>query len=154
MAVIAADLLHGVWPDQHTSVNQGSVGGGEVEQAGLGGAERQGRVVGQLAVDAEVAGGAGDDTLLGGGGDDVLHGEAGADLFVFDPGMGRDLVTDFQPGVDRLLLRGLGVSGFALLLDATADGGEGAVIDFGGGQRLLLQGVTEARLGAVDVLFG
>jgi Ca2+-binding RTX toxin-like protein len=98
--------------------------------------------------------GAGDDTLLGGGGDDVLHGEAGSDLFVFDPGMGFDRVADFQPGADRLVLRGFGVSSTAGLLAAAADGAEGVVIDFGGGQRLLLQGVAEARLGAADVLFG
>jgi len=98
--------------------------------------------------------GEGDDTLLGGGGDDVLHGEAGADLFVFDPGMGFDIIVDFKPGTDRLLLRGLGVSSFAQLAAATADGSEGAVIDLGNGQRLLLQGIAEARLGAADVLFG
>jgi serralysin len=98
--------------------------------------------------------GAGDDTLLGGGGNDVLQGEAGADLFVFDPGMGFDRILDFEPGVDRLLLRGLGVADFAHLLAATADGSEGAAIDFGGGQRLLLQGVAEARLAASDILFG
>ncbi len=98
--------------------------------------------------------GAGDDTLLGGGGDDVLHGEAGADVFVFEPGMGSDRIADFQPGADRLLLRGLGVASFARFLDATADGAGGAVVELGGGQRLLLQGVPEARLGAADVLFG
>jgi Ca2+-binding RTX toxin-like protein len=98
--------------------------------------------------------GAGDDTLLGGGGDDTLHGGAGADLFVFDPGMGFDRIADFQPGTDRLLLRGLGAASFAQLTAAAADGSEGAVIDFSNGQRLLLQGVSEARLGAADVLFG
>jgi Ca2+-binding RTX toxin-like protein len=107
--------------------------------------------------------GAGDDTLLGGGGNDVLHGEAGADvlhggagadIFVFDAGMGHERIVDFQPGADRLLLRGLGVASFTRLLDATTDGGEGAVIELGNGQRLLLQGVSEARLGAADVLLG
>ncbi|GAA0589963.1 hypothetical protein GCM10009416_30630 [Craurococcus roseus] len=98
--------------------------------------------------------GAGGDTLLGGGGDDLLHGGAGADLFVFDPGMGSDRIADFEPGADRLLLRGLGVSGFAQFLAAAADGAGGASIDFGGGQRLLLEGVSEARLGAADLLFG
>ena len=68
--------------------------------------------------------------------------------------MGSDRVVDFQPGVDRLLLRGLGVASFAQLMAAAADGSEGAVIEFGDGQRLLLQGVSEARLGASDVLFG
>ena len=52
------------------------------------------------------------------------------------------------------LLRGLGVASFAQFLALAADGGEGAVVDFGNGQRLLLQGVPEAKLGAADVLFG
>lgn len=98
--------------------------------------------------------GGGDDTLLGGGGDDVLRGEAGADLFVFDPGMGQDRIADFQPGTDRLLLRGFGVADFSRFAALTVDGGEGALIELGGGQRLLLQGVLEARLSAADVLFG
>jgi Ca2+-binding RTX toxin-like protein len=99
-------------------------------------------------------GGDGADELRGGGGDDVLYGDAGADLFVFGPGMGFDRVMDFQPGTDRLLLRGPGVASFAQLLAATTDGSEGAVIELGNGQRLLLQGVSEAKLGAADVLFG
>ena len=98
--------------------------------------------------------GAGDDTLLGGGGDDVLLGEAGADVFVFDAGMGFDRVLDFQPGADRLWLRGLGVASFSQPLAAAADGGEGVVVEFGDGQRLLLQGVAATELGAADVLFG
>ena len=60
-------------------------------------------------------GGAGDDRLIGnsagnrlsgGVGDDVLTGGAGADVFLFGAGFGRDRVTDFEPGVDRLALVG------------------------------------------------
>ncbi len=61
---------------------------------------------------------------------------------------------DFQPGTDRLLLRGLGVADFTRFAATAVDAGEGAVIDFGNGQRLLLVGVAEAKLGAADVLFG
>ena len=68
--------------------------------------------------------------------------------------MGSDRVADFQPGVDRLLLRGLGVASFAQFSAAASDGAEGVTIDLGNGQRLLLQGVSEAKLGAADVLFG
>jgi Ca2+-binding RTX toxin-like protein len=98
--------------------------------------------------------GAGDDTLLGSGGDDVLLGEAGADLFVFDPGMGVDRIVDFLPGTDRLLLRGLDVANLAQLLALAVDGSEGVTIDFGGGQRLLLEGTSAAELRGGDVLFG
>ena len=97
--------------------------------------------------------GAGDDTLLGCGGNDVLHGEGGADLFVFDAAMGLDRIADFLPGTDRLLLRGLGVADFAQLLAVALDGSEGVLIDFGGGQRLLLEGTSASDLRAEDVLF-
>jgi Ca2+-binding RTX toxin-like protein len=53
----------------------------------------------------------GDDTLRGGRGDDLLIGGAGADRFVYATGRafrngdpGRDLLIDFDPSEDRLLL--------------------------------------------------
>jgi len=51
-------------------------------------------------------GGTGDDMLTGGGGLDVLTGGAGADHFVFTWGVGPDLITDFQQGVDKIVLDG------------------------------------------------
>jgi serralysin len=52
-------------------------------------------------------GGAGNDTLYGGAGADRLVGGAGADRFVFastadSPVAGRDVITDFQSGLDRI----------------------------------------------------
>ncbi|MGF7155683.1 Ca2+-binding RTX toxin-like protein [Novosphingobium gossypii] len=49
-------------------------------------------------------GGAGNDVLNGGVGDDTLTGGAGADKFVFAAGYGKDTVTDFDHGVDKLVL--------------------------------------------------
>jgi len=51
-----------------------------------------------------LTGGAGDDTLIGGRGFDVLTGGAGADRFEFNSGDGPDLVTDFQHGIDKIVL--------------------------------------------------
>jgi Ca2+-binding RTX toxin-like protein len=51
-------------------------------------------------------GGTGDDMLTGGDGWDVLTGGAGADHFVFTPSAGPDLITDFQQGVDKIVLDG------------------------------------------------
>lgn len=49
-------------------------------------------------------GGAGADVLNGGAGTDTLTGGAGGDSFVFASGYGKDTVTDFQHGVDKLVL--------------------------------------------------
>ncbi|MFN6978737.1 MAG: calcium-binding protein, partial [Gemmobacter sp.] len=59
-------------------------------------------------------GGVGNDTLTGGMGRDVMTGGAGRDVFVFtDPaespaGSGRDIITDFAPGFDRIDLSAFG----------------------------------------------
>lgn len=76
-------------------------------------------------------GGAGDDVLTGGLGRDVLAGGAGADRFVFASaadsavGTGRDQITDFLVGTDRIDL-----SGFL-----PAEGGDGPSFRFIGGER-------------------
>lgn len=64
-----------------------------------------------------LVGGAGDDTLNGGAGTDTLSGGAGADTFVFAAGdsgvgTGRDVVTDFARGSDRIDLQALGATAF------------------------------------------
>ncbi|WP_144435249.1 cadherin-like domain-containing protein, partial [Tropicibacter naphthalenivorans] len=49
-------------------------------------------------------GNAGADTLIGGFGDDTLTGGADADVFVFSPGGGDDVVTDFDLAADIVQL--------------------------------------------------
>lgn len=63
------------------------------------------RIVGNSAANV-LAGNGGNDTLIGGGGMDTLIGGKGADSFVFDTAFtaGVDSVTDYQPGVDSLVL--------------------------------------------------
>uniref|UniRef100_UPI0010802612 M10 family metallopeptidase C-terminal domain-containing protein n=1 Tax=Roseovarius aestuariivivens TaxID=1888910 RepID=UPI0010802612 len=50
--------------------------------------------------------GAGGDVLTDGAGADTLAGGAGADVFVFAADGATDVITDFQPGLDRLDLSG------------------------------------------------
>ena len=49
-------------------------------------------------------GGAGADSLWGGLGEDTLTGGAGYDVFIYSDGDGRDLITDYEPDVDRIMI--------------------------------------------------
>lgn len=93
-------------------------------------------------------GGNGNDALAGGHGGDYLEGGSGADLFVFGKGGGEDVITDFEVGVDRLVLQdGIGVKN-AFIADVDQDGEDDLVIAFtNGGGAVALLGVT--NFGAV-----
>ena len=99
----------------------------------LRGATGADRLSGEAGADV-LAGGAGDDTLSGGAGRDILTGGTGADLFVFasrfesPSGAGRDAITDFTPGQDRI-----DVSAFmagAVYLGSAAFSGTGRALRF------------------------
>ncbi|SLN53014.1 Serralysin precursor [Roseovarius gaetbuli] len=64
----------------------------------------------------EIYGGVGDDTITAGVGRDVSNGGAGADVFVFTTaasagiGASRDIITDFEVGVDKIDLSAMGLT--------------------------------------------
>lgn len=98
-------------------------------------------------------GGDGDDRLDGGRGNDVLIGGAGADTFVFNHG--NDLIADFEQGIDRIILdarlwTGLTSAADLLLLYGTQDGSR-VTIDFGNGDILRIDGVTDYATLADDI---
>lgn len=114
---------------------------------GGGGADR---LTGGAGDDA-LSGGGGSDTLSGGPGDDTLTGGRGPDLFQFRAadGAATDLVQDFAPGVDRISLSGFaGIADFGDL--TVTDTASGALVDLGGGRRILLSVVESADLSAAD----
>ena len=84
-----------------------------------------------------LAGNEGNDTLIGGWGWDTMTGGADADTFVFSThrtvsmvlGDGRDVITDFQVGVDVLEFTGSGVNSLAELSFAKV--GNDTVISYG-----------------------
>ncbi|QJD17685.1 calcium-binding protein [Paracoccus sanguinis] len=106
--------------------------------AGNGGANR----LDGLAGNDTLWGNGGNDTLAGGAGDDRLTGGAGADRFVFTGG--RDVVLDFQDGVDRVALDAdaLGLASRADVLAACRVWGNGIMVDAAGANDLIVTGVT------------
>ena len=62
-----------------------------------------------------IDGGEGSDTINGGAGNDDLTGGGGADTFVFSPGNGSDVITDFSAGDgDMINLKAFGIEDDAL----------------------------------------
>jgi Ca2+-binding RTX toxin-like protein len=111
--------------------------------------------------DDVLIGGSGNDVISGGAGDDVLVGQAdddtittggGADKVGFDRGAGLDTVTDFNPARDVLALQGFDAAPVVAVQVGNLQ------LDFGGGDILVLEGVTDLdvvlerinRLGADD----
>jgi Ca2+-binding RTX toxin-like protein len=101
-------------------------------------------------------GGDGDDTLSGGSGADVLTGGAGNDTFVYGPGSGADVITDFVAGpgtVDRINLAAFhGIHDLSDALSFATQVGADTVFNFGG-NTLTLQNVTKTSLVADDFSF-
>ncbi len=85
-----------------------------------------------------INGGAGNDTLIGGLGTDTLTGGAGADLFQFlsnadsSVGVGRDLITDFEQGSDKIDLSALQASRYIGTGNFTGRAGEVRYASFDG----------------------
>jgi Ca2+-binding RTX toxin-like protein len=99
-----------------------------------------------------LVGGKGDDVLAGGGGDDILTGGQGRDLFLFGPGTGDDRVTDFAKK-DVIAIEGVsGVDDFSDLDIANVGGN--AVISWGTGDSITLEGYRANKLSAADFSFG
>ncbi len=102
-------------------------------------------------------GGLGNDYLLGGTGDDVMTGGVGADVFVFEAGLGNDIITDFEAGAgrtDRIWLTDVGINDYASVLTNAVDTAGGAMISLGAGNTITLTGVSVAMLHADDFIFG
>ncbi|NJM82182.1 MAG: hypothetical protein HC844_06525 [Tabrizicola sp.] len=108
-----ADAAAGVRADlSSTRLNKGDAAGDSYAGIeGLEGSAHADQLLGDAAAN-RLSGGegndslwgrTGNDTLEGGAGDDILNGGAGADTFVFHAG--RDVIHDFEEGLDRIEIR-------------------------------------------------
>lgn len=101
-------------------------------------------------------GGAQGDRLVGNAGHDILTGGAGLDVFVFGPGGDTDVITDFTDNQDTLeldqhLWSGTKTVEQVLAQYASVIGGD-TVFEFGNGNTLTLQGVTDVSILADDMV--
>nr|WP_310522979.1 calcium-binding protein [Polymorphobacter sp.] len=106
------------------------------------------------AISNYLLGGLGNDMLNGKVGNDVLFGEGGADTFIFERGTGGDVIGDFQPGIDKISLIGLGFTNFAQVQSAFVQNGNTTAINLGQGDIIVINGITNAALTTGDFLFG
>lgn len=95
---------------------------------------------------------AGADRLDGGSGKDTLAGGSGTDTFVFDgtAQQGKDVLKDFEDGVDRIEIAGLT---FEDLRISPVQDGTSTRISLDGGTRLVLEGTVSGQIGADDFDF-
>ena len=97
--------------------------------------------------------GNGGDRLIGGDGDDRLSGGHGPDTFVFGPGFGHDIVTDFSHA-DHIEFDGGVFQNFKQVQAASHQVGNDTVITLDADNSITLLGVTSQSLHASDFDFG
>ncbi|GGA22394.1 M10 family metallopeptidase C-terminal domain-containing protein [Neptunicoccus cionae] len=99
-------------------------------------------------------GGKGDDMLEGGADKDKLNGGDGADTFVFDishPDHSRDVVKDYEDGVDKIMVLDDTLLSFADI-DVTQAGGK-TILSHDGDAFALLKSTNSANIDATDFIF-
>ena len=97
-----------------------------------------------------INGGAGSQLLDGKGGSDVLTGGAGADVFVMALGGGKDVITDFQNGVDAVRLDNFGLTSFGQVQALMVQQGSDVALNLSTGEELLFRSHQVSDFSAAD----
>jgi Ca2+-binding RTX toxin-like protein len=96
-----------------------------------------------------IVGGSNDQVLNGGKGDDVLTGGAGADTFVFQPGSGHDVITDFNvTDGDQIRIDGYALANFDQVKAAMTQVGSDVVLKLSATDSVKLANVSASSLTA------
>lgn len=102
----------------------------------------------------KLSGDSGMDRLNGGRGDDALTGGADADTFIFSTHAGKDVITDFEDGMDLINLQSYdGMDAFADLKGQFKQSGNDLVITLLDGDQLTLRHTEKASITAADFEF-
>jgi Ca2+-binding RTX toxin-like protein len=143
----------------------GAVGTGMENFVFSGGVTKTRADVYQIAVNQQQTAGAdtilgfasGNDLIMGGLGNDTMSGKGSNDTFVFAPGFGKDVITDFAAGaaVDDVLRLTLGTNfdTFAEVMAVALQVGVNTVINITANDTITLNGVTKTNLVANDFEF-
>ena len=141
------DLILGVTGDDQLSGGEGDDNiFGRADNDTLDGGDGDDRLTGNQGDDV-MMGGAGRDVLVAGGGDDTLTGGNGQDFFVFLDERGADVITDYEIGVDHIVMtnRSFGDRGVVFSDLGIAQAGADTVVTERGLQ-ITLEGVDAADL--------
>ncbi|WP_390911330.1 hypothetical protein [Pseudosulfitobacter sp. SM2401] len=98
-----------------------------------------------------LSGKGGNDTIDGGAGRYNMTGGTGADTFVFANGMGKDVIPDFEDGVDTLDFSAYGFTDISDLSLETE--GANVLITADAGDTVLLQNVDISELDNSDFIW-
>jgi serralysin len=101
----------------------------------------------------KLTGNAGNNVLTGLGGNDILTGRAGHDTFVFGPGFGKDVITDFSLENDVIAFDHSMFADFDSVLATASQAGSNTVITFDADNTLTLNNVTLSALHHDDFSF-
>jgi Ca2+-binding RTX toxin-like protein len=96
----------------------------------------------------KILGDVGADWITGGKGNDL------GDFFVFKNGSGRDVITDFQDGLDKINLQDYkGIDAIGDLKGHFSEAGNNTVITFEDGDQVTLLGVDRSTINGADFQF-
>ena len=101
-----------------------------------------------LAGNDMLIGGAGFDQLVGGTGNDTLTGGADYDEFHITTGDGADTITDFEDGLDMIVIEGLTYADLTI-----TQNGADTEVDLGSGTMITLTAITATDIDQDDFVF-